>query len=171
MLTAFAHTVKVVTDLGPWSFEPTSIRVRIHRINISRLDPSFAQPYLFFEIHTENGCGKSINLTGISGLMSCDGEPCSGAYLNYPASQPLSPRSSYHVAFNQPISKELASRVLDQLANGHTVRFDFHALAFQGTIGTLPITIHLGKATFGWKGPFILAGTDGNHAAPTENIF
>src|SRR6266436_2869712 len=62
VLTAFAHTVKVVTDLGPWQFVPSSVRIDIGRLDFSRLAAKYTQPHLFFEVLIENGSGRPITL-------------------------------------------------------------------------------------------------------------
>jgi len=61
VLVAFARTVTIVTELGPWQYEPRSVRVAIARVDFTRLAEEYTQPYIASSKHAAvRACGPRL---------------------------------------------------------------------------------------------------------------
>jgi len=142
----------------PHQFDPLTVVTEIQQVNLDGLQS--AESYALFTFTVRNLSGYPIEITGVSGRLTCSSQPCTGPISVDRAPVKLSPSSynRYTCEVIQPLGDGMMQHIALQGIQGDGTLYWQLGLSWVGTVelpeGNVPLRdCHLGVADFIVRGP------------------
>jgi len=156
----------------PVAFDPRTIVTEIQQVNLDGLQS--AESYALFTFTIRNLSGYPIEITGVSGRLTCSGQICTSPISVDRAPVKLSPSSynRYTCEITQPLGDGMMQHIALQGILGDGTLYWQVGLTWAGTVelpeGNVPLRdLHLGPGDFIVRGPIRPDGASKLFKLPT----